>query len=481
MIVERGSGTAACGHVGATDVSSRQSSAMRRPFRPNWNLPARLFFLAGLVSGLSHAAAAELGGRTGRHPPEPLVGSALAERLVEQLGAPSYDRRERAAALLKEIGAEALPSLRRAARHNDLEVRYRARRLLDTIEQSERQRILSEFVTGEDRDWGNLLPGWRRYAGIVGRDASARALFAAMHHDEPEIMRLTNRRGPELRTAVERRVLQFRRSKRNSTASRMSPATVAVLLFVMLDPQLDISGAAHSVMAVVFGQRAVRDELRSSGDSALRRLLSRWIADAADVSPAQRVAIAVQYGVASGVEPSLQLIRSQAKGSQMQNAIFALAKLGGPEHLNDLEALLADDSILSQRQGPAKSTARDELWLRVRETARSLDETTALSLDFRPSPPQSSLPQQGGGRIVFRSQVRDVALAAMISLIGQNPRDYGFTELRPHKDYLYAANTAGFSSDEHRNRALRKWALWAKVQRLQSLSIDEIAVEGVGL
>ena len=82
---------------------------------------------------------------------------------------------------------------------------------------------------------------------------------------------------------------------------------------------------------------------------------------------------------------------------------------------------------------------------------------------------------------MFSAQVRDVALAAMIHIIGQNPRDYGFTELRPHKDYLYAANTAGFGSEERRNRALRKWALWAKVQRLQSLGIDEIAAEGVGL
>ncbi len=454
---------------------------MRRPFRPSGILLASLMLLAGLASGLSHAAAAELGGGTARNSPGPLVGSALVEQLVEQLGAASYGHRERAAALLKEMGAEALPSLRRAARHNDLEIRYRASQLLDTIERTEQQRILGEFVSGGDRDWESLLPGWRRFAGIVGRDAPARELFAAMHHDEPEIMRLTNRPGAKLRTAVERRVLQFRRSKRDSTASRMSPATVAVLLFVMLDPQLDINGTAHSVMTVVFGQRAVRDELSSAGDSALRRLLSRWIADADDVSPAQRVAIAVQYGFASGVEPSLQLIRSQAQGSQIQNAIFAVAKLGGPEHLAELEILLADDSVLSQRQGHAKGTTRGELRLRVRETARSLSESAARSFDSPPSLRQKSLPQQGGDRIVFSSQVRDVALAAMIHLIGQNPRDYGFDELRPHMDYLYAANTAGFDSDERRNRALRRWTLWAMVQRLQALEIDEIAVEGVGL
>ncbi len=459
---------------------------MRRPFRPNRIPLAGLLLVAGLAGGLSPAAVAELGGDAARHPPGLLVGSALAEQLVEQLGAASYEHRERAAALLKEVGAEALPSLRRAARHNDLEVRYRAAKLLDTIERAEQQQILSEFVSGGDRDWGSLLPGWRRFTRIVGQDVSARELFAAMHHDEPEVMRLTNWPGPELRTAVERRVLQFRRSKRHSTASRMSPATVAVLLFVMLDPRLDISGTAHSVMAVVFGQRVVRGELKSSEDSALRRLMSRWIADADDVSPAQRVAIAVQYGFATGVEPSLQLIRSQAKGSQIQNAIFAVAKLGGPEHLPDLHALLIDDSVLSQRQGHAKRNTTDELRRRVREATRSLAEAAARSFDFPPSlprqsPPQQSSPRQGSDQVVFSSQVRDVALAAMIHIIGQNPRDYGFTELRPHKDYLYAANTAGFGSDERRDRALRKWALWAKVQRLQSLGVDEIAVEGVGL
>ena len=208
------------------------------------------------------------------------------------------------------------------------------------------------------------------------------------------------------------------------------------------------------------------------GDTALRRLTSRWIAEAVDVSPSKRVAVAVQYAFETGVEPSLQLIRSPARGNHIQNAIFAVAKLGGPEHLTDLKVLLRDESVLSQR----KSNGNIDLRSHVREIARDLSQAAALSHDD--SPPST---RQVRERVVFSSQVRDVALAAMIHIIGQNPRDYGFTELQPRGQYLYVPNTAGFDSEERRSRAFLKWKLWAKVQQLQSLEVDETAVEGVRL
>jgi WD40 repeat protein len=53
--------------------------------------------------------------------------------LIKQLGADSYDQREAASAALAKIGAPALPALCKALRSDDLEVRLRVRRLVDSI------------------------------------------------------------------------------------------------------------------------------------------------------------------------------------------------------------------------------------------------------------------------------------------------------------------------------------------------------------
>lgn len=442
----------------------RRQDAFTRSRTTGQNLPP----IAAAVMLLGGACAMLPAGE----PVTPPADTGQTERLVEQLGAVSYTHREAAAARLKQIGAPALPLLRRAAEHRDLEIRYRARQLCDAIERVEQQRLLSEFHARGDHETGRLLPGWERFAALVGHDASARELFVAMYREEPEIMRLADRTGGALRAAVEERVLQFRASRRQSRLSRMTPATAAVMLFVALDPNLDVNGAVHEVMIVVFGQRSIQDALMQPGDSALRRLTSRWIADADDVSPAQRVAVAMLYGFESGVVPSLEMIRSPLRGSHIQNAIFSVAKLGGPQHLIELESLLDDDSVMAERE----NSAGLDLPMRVLGAARQLDDFTGVWPDNVPDE-HTRTP----ALVTFSAQVRDVALAAMIHLIGQDPLDYGFTQLRPHSEYLYAPNTAGFDSDESRERALRQWRLWALVQKLHALDIDEIAVEGAGV
>jgi hypothetical protein len=63
---------------------------------------------------------------------DPATGERIA-RLVEQLGNPSWEKREAAQAKLAEMGAGAKPKLTDALKHKDMEVVYRAERLLDSI------------------------------------------------------------------------------------------------------------------------------------------------------------------------------------------------------------------------------------------------------------------------------------------------------------------------------------------------------------
>jgi WD40 repeat protein len=64
---------------------------------------------------------------------EPSDGAALA-RLIEQLGSASYGERQEASKRLDDIGEPALPLLYKAAHSDDLEVRFRARDLVWSIQ-----------------------------------------------------------------------------------------------------------------------------------------------------------------------------------------------------------------------------------------------------------------------------------------------------------------------------------------------------------
>src|SRR3954463_8778386 len=56
------------------------------------------------------------------------------DKLVEQLGSPSFPTRERATKQLKERGVAALPALRKAMESKDEEVRKRAETLIPAME-----------------------------------------------------------------------------------------------------------------------------------------------------------------------------------------------------------------------------------------------------------------------------------------------------------------------------------------------------------
>jgi hypothetical protein len=70
--------------------------------------------------------------------------------LVKQLGADHFEAREEAARELREIGRPALPALRRAAGHPSLEVRWRAKALVDSMTSGVRLREFAAFAALPD-------------------------------------------------------------------------------------------------------------------------------------------------------------------------------------------------------------------------------------------------------------------------------------------------------------------------------------------
>ena len=58
---------------------------------------------------------------------------------------------------------------------------------------------------------------------------------------------------------------------------------------------------------------------------------------------------------------------------------------------------------------------------------------------------------------VRQTQIRDVALAAILHLAKQDLKDYGFDRAQPNSNTVFHANSLGFESDEQREHAIDAW------------------------
>lgn len=355
------------------------------------------------------------------------------EELVEQLGAASFQQREQAEQLLLERGGEALDELRRAAERSDLETRYRAQRLIGRIEHEQQWRLLARFLTDYDPELAQQLPGWSRYVELAGDDLPARELFVEMFEAEPQIMSALEQ--ADLPLVVEKRVLEIQPVLNGQQQARSVPAnSTAVLLMASLTPGCDVSSNTRSLINSLVNDSEFQRAVVADDDPPLRRLLSAWVAEAKEVSASIRMSIGSRFQLPAAVDPAVELIDSQVHGSQLQYAVYTIARLGSAEHIPALERLLTNPSVLSERQR--------------------------------------------GEEEAFTCQIRDVALAGLVHLIGKQPREFGFTELRPNSNSLYGMNTAGFASEELRFAAFRKWHFWERTQYRDGLDVAETAVAG---
>jgi hypothetical protein len=57
----------------------------------------------------------------------------------------------------------------------------------------------------------------------------------------------------------------------------------------------------------------------------------------------------------------------------------------------------------------------------------------------------------------YTCQSRDAALATILRLLGRDPAEFGFDQLKPDAFHLYQYNSIGFTSDEIRAKAFVKW------------------------
>jgi len=349
-----------------------------------------------------------------------------ALELVEQLGDPSFAERESASEQLIALGPSARAALLKGCSLADPEIRFRSKRILGVIEINVRERRLQAFVEDVDGKGGHDLPCWKRFSELVGTGKEARKLFVEIQRAEGELLQSVQTDPKRAGERFSQRCTALQQATR-VYRQQLPIGSVAALLFVASDTNVNTNAPVGSALYVFCHQSSFRNAMRNDPQKELlRKLLAAWISGKLDkTSLYQGLMMAMQYDLKEGLTPAKKILQgNNVHLHYRQYAILAIAKLGSADEIPLLEKHLDDKTPCSTH--------------RVKKNNKT---------------------------VLYQTQVRDVALAGLLHLSGEDPKKYGFDRLQKNTQMLFITSTLGFENDKHRNGAHERWKTFRDGQR----------------
>jgi hypothetical protein len=351
--------------------------------------------------------------------------------LVQKLGHPEFRVREAAAAELTRLGSAALPALAEGAKSSDSEVAEQCRKLLPRAEAADRAAGLAALVRDPTAAPPKRLPRVDSFLKAAGDTKPARELYAELVRQHPEAMvalerdprsaaDLFQRHGEALNARV-REALKTAKSRGEGMVA--TPTDFALFLVFATDPGVN-RGPRHHVYQnmLVFSKKLRAALIEGDQAPALRGLFVHWLlSEPLDLYQQTGFELAAEVRIPGLLPVALRLIADKATAAKTRAMAMTVLLQGGTrDHLPVLAAHLDD---------------RTEVYLA----------------------------NLGAGG-VFRTQVRDVALGLSVRLAGAKEEDFGLGDRRfgdgrgvPKCLYYY-----GFTADEARGEAHRRWKEWTK-------------------
>ncbi len=351
-----------------------------------------------------------------------------ATKLVRQLGSPSFDERDRAAAELRRLGLAARPALEQGLRDVDVEIRFRSGVLLKVAVVADRNARIDRFVADVDGDDSAELPCWEDFREHYGDNRTAREVFVEMHraegelleaiaaHDVAEAIRL-------LLTGMARFTKPTIVVKPPLAAERVPPSfsVVAAWVYAASRPEMDLDERITTQLHALLAASRFRASAAAGHRAALcHMLLDRWLLkDSSRGVRYQKLLLARDFNSDAALELGGRILHDpEATPAMLRDALVSVAHYGDPErHLPLLVAHFDNDQVCYN--------------LRPQR-------------DRRPS-----------------IEVRDVALAAAVRMTGQTLQLYGFYSAAWGTSGYLEHHTLGFYVASHRDSARRKWEQWS--------------------
>jgi len=338
--------------------------------------------------------------------------------LVTLLSNDDFELREGASSALVKLGPDAKAAVEGGVGDSDPEVRFRCRRILNSIAYNERFGRLEAFAADTDGKKGLTLPGWERYTKLIGSDKQSRRLFVDMQRAESALIETAEKNPKTSSDLLVKRCQQLQQSMRYPQYGA-GMHSVAAVLFLISDERVPMNDQVGMQLYNLCNQSAFRNAAEKGAEKTqLRVLLGAYIKRGGGRNTAYyRLMLAMRYDLKEGLDVAVEMLTTSGMSHHYkQYAMLTIAKLDAKQHIGLLEKLLEDKS-----QCTAHTTVRN------------------------------------GKRTVYQTQVRDVALASIIHLSGEDPKNFGFDRLVRANPYLFSPGTMGFENDEQRNKTFDKW------------------------
>lgn len=355
----------------------------------------------------------------------PALDHDRAGALVRQLGDLSFKVREESAAKLTQMGPPAKLALQEGIKSSDPEVRTRCERILVVVLDLDFKARLAAFLADKDGKQSHELAGWSRYRKLIGADTAARELFVEMLRGNAELLEEAEARPKEAasRTAFRcQQLVQMLYSGNPATRGQLTLGDVTAILFVASDPDVPVTDHTRQMTCNFLYQQVFRQALvNANRGPQVKKLFGAWMNRAAGTQTAQQVlSLAMQLEAREGMDLAIKLIKDKDYAGGM--ALTALGKWGTKDHVPLLEAVLDDKTVLGQFQI---------------------------------------------NNVMGTTEVRDVALAMLVRLTGQQTKEYGFAFVQWHNEQqiFYIPMWMGFPDAAKRDAALKKYKDWQAGQK----------------
>ncbi|HLW64599.1 MAG TPA: hypothetical protein VKS79_04715 [Gemmataceae bacterium] len=339
--------------------------------------------------------------------------------LYHQLGDQSYKVREAASAEIVRYGRAVEPILRDGLNNPNPEIRSRCRRLLPLAMHYHLEKDIAAFLADKEDKNQTMLAGWARFKELVGKDDLAKELFISMHRFDTEFMETLDQKPADLSQKLSARCQEFM-YQRNINRNSITAAQLGLLLFAVQDPKVNIepqaasffSSGLFSLSYQPHGKELMRD------NTAIRKLLIQFVTNSNNhMMMFNNMYLIANLELKEGVDIAKRIIQSSERDPYTRAmAIGVLGKVGSKDNIPDLLPFLdKKDSVGSM-----------------------MFNNTQIN-----------------------TQMRDVALAALVQLSGQKLSDYSFAYIKmfanANVNIFMSPGMLGFSDDAARDASIKKW------------------------
>jgi hypothetical protein len=361
---------------------------------------------------------------------KPAAPAKEAAELVRQLSDESFEVRDAAVRRLTELGKAAEAALRLGTTAEDAEVRRQCQLLLERATRSDLTVALDAFL--EDRQEKHVLqlPAWGRFSKLAGTDPAAKALFVEICCTEAALMDALEKdpNDASKKFAARSQQLQQALFNRGGPRASMTLGQVAALLFIATDSRLQLDAQAQYPIYTLVNQPQPREGFQNN--RIARKLLVTYLEGRTDPNLLQQnLYMVMNLNLKESVGWAVKVAKDKnAQPYARSMALGVVGKLGSKDNIVDLEPFLTDTTPLGQTQV---------------------------------------------NMVRIQAEMRDVALAMLVQLSGQQLEDYGFpylTSLQPglrgnQQVIFFSPSLLGFSDAASRDAALKRWKDWSEAAK----------------